>query len=65
MSAAEIAGRVAGPTYLSGNTLGTTASVTLGVAASRVAVDVDEHAPMTKAAIAPMMNEERLTLAPW
>ena len=65
MSAAAMGGRVAGPTYLSGKTLGTVAAVALGAATSLVEVDAEEHAPSSDVAIPPMTNEERLTLTPW
>src|SRR5690349_24079354 len=48
MSAAAMAGRVGGPTYLSGSSLGTAgAAASLGFAAS-VDRDADEHAPSIK-----------------
>ena len=67
MSAATIAGRVAGPVYLSGSMLGTAAAAALGAGASRVAVDAEEHAPRSDVAAVlspPMTNAKRLTLAP-
>ena len=65
MSLAMIAGRVGGPTYLSGRTLGTAAAVTLGVATSLVDVDADEQAARSDAVAHEKTNEERLTITPW
>lgn len=65
MSLAAIAGRVGGPTYLSGSTLGTAAVVALGVATSLVDVDADEQAARSDAVAHEKTNEERLTITPW
>lgn len=63
MSAAEIAGRVGGPTYLSGRLLGIDGAAPLGagdcVASS--AERADEHAPTTISAALPKANEIGLT----
>ena len=65
MSLAAIAGRVGGPTYLSGSTLGTAAAVALGEATSLVDVDADEQAARRDAVAYVKTNEERLTITPW
>jgi hypothetical protein len=65
MSPAAIAGRVAGPTYLSGSTLGTAVAAALGVATSLVDVDAEEQAPRSDVAVHAKTNEERLTITPW
>jgi hypothetical protein len=64
MSPAAIAGRVAGPTYLRGSTLGTAAAA-LGVTTSLVELDAEEQAPRSDVAVHATANEERLTITPW
>jgi hypothetical protein len=65
MSPAAIAGRVGGPTYLSGRTLGTVAAVALGLTTSLVDVDADEQAARSDAVVHEKTNEECLTITPW
>jgi len=64
MSAAEIADRVAGPTYLRGSWLGTAAAPVLGAGAcvpSSVATDAEEHATsdVTAVTVAQRRADER------
>jgi len=64
MSAAPMAGRVGGPTYLSGNSLGTAgAAAALGDAPPSVDRDADEHAVNTMVEHA-ITNKERFTSTP-
>lgn len=65
MSLAAIAGRVGGPTYLSGSTLGTAAGVALGAATSLVGLDAEEQAARRDAIAHEKTDEERLTITPW
>ena len=58
MSAAEMAGRVAGPTYLSGSWLGTDGAAALGAGVpSSADCDADEHAPIA-ASVAQLIADE-------
>src|SRR5688500_16550570 len=64
MSAAEIAGRVCGPTYLSGSWLGTEGATSLGAGACTplsAVVPPDEQAPTSTIAVQPRANEGSLT----
>jgi hypothetical protein len=65
MSEAAIAGRVAGPTYLSGRSLGTAGAgpSILGAAAACVDRDAEEHA-MKDIAEPASTNKERFTMTP-
>jgi hypothetical protein len=64
MSAAAMAGRVGGPAYLSGSSLGIAgAAAALGVADTSVDRGADEHAPSTMTGHA-STDQKDFTIAP-
>jgi hypothetical protein len=67
MSAAEMAARVGGPTYLSGSWLGTAAEADAasGAGAPSVVREADEQPDSSTVVAQPTANNERFTRTPW